>query len=210
MGPNATLVAGWWLCDSGECQETTPLDVVTFMLVHTTPLPGLLIIEPKVFGDVRGCFLETYRVDRYRDAGMAVDFVQDNVSRSTRGTLRGLHYQRQHPQGKLVYVTFGAVFDVAVDLRRNSLTFGQWHAAELSDANRRQMYIPAGFAHGFCVLSDVADFAYKCTDYYRPDDERTLLWNDPAIGIVWPEIEPRILSDKDRHGVPLIEADVYE
>lgn len=180
------------------------------MQVQTTPLNGLLVIEPKVFGDARGCFLETFHAQRYRAAGVESEFVQDNLSRSGRGTLRGLHYQRQFPQGKLVSVSFGSVFDVAVDLRRHSPTFGQWHAAELSDTNRRQMFIPPGFAHGFCVLSETADFAYKCTDYYRPDDERTLLWNDPAVGIAWPDIEPRILSDKDRRGVPLSQADVYE
>lgn len=180
------------------------------MEVLPTPLAGLLVITPKVFGDVRGCFLETFHVQRYRDAGIATEFVQDNLSRSCRGTLRGLHYQRRHPQGKLVSVTAGAVFDVAVDLRKSSPTFGQWHGVELSEQNRRQMYIPPGFAHGFCVLSEVADFAYKCTDYYRPEDERTLLWNDPAIGVAWPEIEPRILSEKDRRGVPMAETDAYD
>jgi dTDP-4-dehydrorhamnose 3,5-epimerase len=180
------------------------------MQIHTTPLEGLVVIEPRVFGDARGCFLETFHAARYRDAGVSLDFVQDNLSCSSRGTLRGLHYQRHQPQGKLVYVTAGAVFDVAVDLRRSSPTFGRSYATELSDSNRRQMYIPPGFAHGFCVLSEAADFAYKCTDYYRPDDERTLLWSDPALGIAWPDVEPRILSEKDRHGVPLAEANVYD
>lgn len=180
------------------------------MEVLPTPLAGLLVITPKVFGDARGCFLETFHVHRYRDAGIVAEFVQDNLSRSCRGTLRGLHYQRRHPQGKLVSVTAGAVFDVAVDLRKSSPTFSQWHGVELSEQNHRQMYIPPGFAHGFCVLSEVADFAYKCTDYYRPEDERTLLWNDLAVGVAWPEIEPRILSEKDRRGVPLAEADVYD
>jgi dTDP-4-dehydrorhamnose 3,5-epimerase len=180
------------------------------MQVHTTPLAGLLLIEPRVFGDARGCFLETFHAGRYAEHGVPTEFVQDNLSRSGRGTLRGLHYQRQHPQGKLVFVTHGAVFDVAVDLRRQSPTFGRWHGVELNDENRRQLYIPPGFAHGFCVLSETADFAYKCTDYYRPDDERTLLWNDPAVGVEWPEVEPRILSDKDRRGVPLSQADVYD
>jgi dTDP-4-dehydrorhamnose 3,5-epimerase len=180
------------------------------MQIKTTPLAGLMVIEPRVFADSRGFFLETFQSARYRAAGLPVEWVQDNLSRSVRGTLRGLHYQRHHPQGKLVYVTSGAVWDVAVDVRRSSPTFGQWHAEELTDQNHRQMYLPPGFAHGFCVLSDTADFAYKCTDVYRPEDERTLLWNDPAVGIPWPSIEPRILSAKDQQGVELRDADVYQ
>ncbi|OYW22791.1 MAG: dTDP-4-dehydrorhamnose 3,5-epimerase [Planctomycetales bacterium 12-60-4] len=180
------------------------------MHVRTTPLAGLVVIEPRVFADARGFFLETFQASRYRDAGLPDEWVQDNLSRSARGTLRGLHYQRHQPQGKLVYVTRGTVWDVAVDVRRNSPTFGRWHAEELSDENHRQMYLPPGFAHGFCVLTEIADFAYKCTDLYRPEDERTLLWNDPAIGIPWPDVEPRILSAKDLKGVSLIDADVYE
>jgi dTDP-4-dehydrorhamnose 3,5-epimerase len=179
------------------------------MECRTTSLPGLVVIEPRVFADARGFFLETFHAQRFREAGLPTDWVQDNLSRSQRGTLRGLHYQHRFPQGKLVYVTRGAVWDVAVDLRRSSTTFGHWHAEELSDTNHRQLYLPPGFAHGFCVLSESADFAYKCTAPYRPEDERTLLWNDPAIGIPWPDIAPRILSDKDQRGTPLAEADVY-
>jgi dTDP-4-dehydrorhamnose 3,5-epimerase len=180
------------------------------MSVRTTPLAGLLVIEPRVFGDTRGFFLETFQAERYRDWGLPVTWVQDNLSRSRRGTLRGLHYQRHFPQGKLVYVTRGCVWDVAVDLRRSSPTFGQWHAEELSDENHRQMYLPPGFAHGFCVTSDTADFAYKCTAPYQPSDERTLLWSDPALSIPWPDITPRLLSPKDELGLPLADADVYE
>lgn len=179
------------------------------MQVIQTPLAGLLVFEPRVFGDERGFFLETFQIDRYREAGLPETWVQDNLSRSRQGTLRGLHYQLQFPQGKLVYVTRGAVWDVAVDLRRASPTFGQWHAEELSETNHRQMYLPPGFAHGFCVLSDVADFAYKCTSPYRPQDERTLQWDDPELGIAWPEVAPRILSAKDQQGIPLSRAEVY-
>jgi len=180
------------------------------MQVHTTPLPGLLVIEPRVFADARGFFLETFHADKFAEHGLPGTWLQDNLSRSSRGTLRGLHYQRQHPQGKLVYVTRGAVWDVAVDLRRQSPTFGQWFGTELNAENHRQMYVPVGFAHGFCVLSESADFAYKCTDLYRPTDERTLLWNDPELGIAWPDVEPRILSSKDQQGLPLARADVFE
>jgi dTDP-4-dehydrorhamnose 3,5-epimerase len=179
------------------------------MHVHPTPLDGLLLIEPRVFSDARGYFLECFQRARFAAHGLPVDWAQDNLSRSARGTLRGLHYQRHHPQGKLVYVTRGAVFDVAVDLRRSSPTFGRWHGVELSDENHRLLYVPPGFAHGFCVLTDTADFAYKCTALYDPSDERTLLWNDPDVGIAWPDITPRILSQKDQQGVPLRDADVY-
>lgn len=179
------------------------------MQVIQTPLAGLLVFEPRVFGDDRGFFLETFQIERYRDAGLPETWVQDNLSRSRQGTLRGLHYQLQYPQGKLVYVTRGAVWDVAVDLRRASPTFGQWHAEELSETNHRQMYLPPGFAHGFCVLSEIADFAYKCTSPYRPQDERTLQWDDPALGITWPDLAPRILSAKDQQGLPLSRAEVY-
>jgi len=179
------------------------------MNVLTTDLSGVLIIEPKTFGDSRGFFFESYRQDRYRDAGINADFVQDNCSRSCRGTLRGLHYQLTKPQGKLVFVTRGEVMDVAVDLRRSSPSFGRSIAILLSEANHRQMYIPPGFAHGFCVTSDSADFCYKCTDYYHPEDERTLLWNDPELKLEWPEIEPEILSEKDRRGILLRDAEVY-
>lgn len=165
------------------------------MTIHQTPLSGVLLIEPKVFGDVRGFFLETFRAERLAEFGIPA-FVQDNHSRSAHGVLRGLHYQLQRPQGKLVMVTRGAVFDVAVDIRNGSSTFGQWYGAELSDANHHQLYIPPGFAHGFCVLSEDADFLYKCTDYYAPETERAIIWNDPDVNIVWPLPEPR-LSSKD-------------
>jgi len=179
------------------------------MNVIPTELSGLLIIEPKVFGDARGFFFEGYHRDRYRAAGIEAEFVQDNYSRSCRGTLRGLHYQLTQPQGKLVQVTRGAVFDVAVDLRRSSPTFGRSFGLILSEENHRQLYVPPGFGHGFCVTTDSADFVYKCTDFYNPADERTLLWSDPALGIAWPSIEPRILSAKDERGILLSQAEVY-
>ncbi len=179
------------------------------MKCRTTPLEGLVVIEPRVFADERGFFLETFQARRYQEAGLPAEWVQDNLSRSQRGTLRGLHYQLHYPQGKLVSVTRGAVWDVAVDLRKSSPTFGRWHAEELSDENHRQMYLPPGFAHGFCVLSESADFTYKCTGYYRPEDERTLLWNDPEIGIAWPEMGTRVLSAKDQKGTLLRDAVVY-
>jgi dTDP-4-dehydrorhamnose 3,5-epimerase len=179
------------------------------MQVHPTPLEGLLVIEPRVFADARGFFLESFQRTRFAECGLPVEWPQDNVSRSCRGTLRGLHFQRHKPQGKLVWITQGAVFDVAVDLRRSSPTFSRWHGVELSDENHFQLYIPPGFAHGFCVLTDIADFAYKCTALYDPADERTLLWNDPDVGIAWPDVTPRILSPKDERGMSLGDADVY-
>src|SRR5579864_5182972 len=173
------------------------------MNVIQTAIPGVMIIEPRVFADSRGFFKETYHRNRYAEAGVAAEFVQDNISRSRRGTLRGLHFQIDHPQAKLVQSLSGRIFDVAVDLRRESPYFGKWVGAELSDENHRQMYIPAGFAHGFCVLSESADLFYKCSDFYHPQHERTLLWNDSEVGVRWPlEVEP-ILSDKDRRGTPL-------
>jgi dTDP-4-dehydrorhamnose 3,5-epimerase len=165
------------------------------MKVTETVLPGVLIIEPKVHGDSRGFFQETYRADSYGQLGLP-PFVQDNHSRSAKGVLRGLHSQRLRPQGKLVRVSRGAVLDVAVDINPASPTFGKHVAVELSDENHRQIYIPPGYAHGFCVLSEIADFLYKCTEYYQPGDEIGVLWNDPAIGIVWPAGQP-LLSDKD-------------
>lgn len=167
------------------------------MKIIETELPGVFVIEPDVFGDARGFFLETWNRERYMEAGFPdVGFVQDNHSRSGRGVLRGLHFQREYPQGKLVQVVRGAVFDVAVDIRVGSPTFGQWAGYELSEINHRQLWIPPGFAHGFCVLSEVCDFTYKCTDFYRPSDEGGLIWNDPDIGINWP-IKSPALSDKD-------------
>jgi dTDP-4-dehydrorhamnose 3,5-epimerase len=160
-------------------------------------LPGVIIIEPDVFTDQRGYFLETYHAKKYADAGIPGPFVQDNFSRSVRGALRGLHYQRTHAQGKLVCAAEGVVFDVAVDIRPGSPTFGKWFGAELSAENKRQLYIPPGYAHGFCVLSDVAVFTYKCTNFYVPHDEGGILWNDPAIAISWPISNP-ILSAKDQ------------
>ena len=166
------------------------------MKVIETALPGVLIIEPKVFGDHRGFFLETFQVDRYREAGITLPFVQDNHSRSQRGVLRGLHFQKTRPQGKLVSVSRGAVYDVAVDIDPASATCGKFVGVELNDENHRQLWIPPGYAHGFCVVSDVADFQYKCTDYYFPGDEGGLIWNDPDVGIPWPIAEPQ-LSGKD-------------
>ena len=166
------------------------------MKVIETPLPGVLVLEPELHGDSRGFFLETYREDTLKEAGISERFVQDNHSRSTRGVLRGLHYQLTQPQGKLVRVARGAVFDVAVDVRCGSPTFGQWYGATLDEESMRMMYIPPGFAHGFVVLTDIADFIYKCTDYYHPQSEQGVLWNDPAIGIKWPITDAR-LSEKD-------------
>jgi len=173
------------------------------MNIIETSLPGVVVIEPKVFGDRRGFFMETFQAERYREAvGINLDFVQDNLSHSQGGVARGLHYQLNYPQGKLVSVITGEVFDVAVDVRQGSPTFGQWFGTMLNDENHRQIYIPAGFAHGFCVISDTVNFQYKCTDYYHPEDEIGVLWNDPAIGIEWP-IDAPILSDKDKHLLPL-------
>ena len=163
----------------------------------------MLLIEPRVFDDARGFFFESWNRRAFAEAGIDADFVQDNHSRSHRGVLRGLHYQVQHAQGKLVRVVAGEVFDVAVDLRRSSPTFGRHVAMNLSAGNRRMLFIPPGFAHGFLVVSDIADFLYKTTDYWYPAHERTLLWNDPALEIAWPsEIEPA-LAAKDAAGVPL-------
>ena len=159
-------------------------------------LPGVLLVEPMCFEDNRGYFLETFHQEKYKAAGIDQAFVQDNHSHSTRGVLRGLHYQLKHPQGKLIYAVTGTIFDVAVDIRRGSPTFGQWTGAELSAENRHQIYIPQGFAHGFVVLSESADVIYKCTDLYAPGDEYGILWSDPAIGIDWP-VENPILSEKD-------------
>ena len=158
--------------------------------IHVTkaPIEGLFIIEPTVHGDARGYFMETYNQKEMQEAGLNMVFVQDNQSMSTKGVLRGMHFQKAHPQGKLVRVIRGRVFDVAVDLRQGSPSFGQWFGVELSDENKKQFYIPEGFAHGFLVLSDEAEFCYKCTDFYHPGDEGGLAWNDPEIGIRWPEL----------------------
>ena len=172
------------------------------MNVLTCAIPGLLIIEPKVFGDARGFFVETWNRRRYGEAGLDVDFVQDNVSFSRRGILRGLHFQNPKPQGKLLQVLQGEVFDVAVDIRRGSPTFGKWHGLVLSGENKRQFYIPAGFAHGFVVLSETAFFQYKCTEFYSPKDEMAIRWDDPDIGIEWPLKGP-LLSERDAKGLLL-------
>jgi dTDP-4-dehydrorhamnose 3,5-epimerase len=163
---------------------------------HATPLPGVVVVEPQVFEDARGFFMETYHAPRFAEAGIAQKFVQDNHTRSVKHTLRGLHFQVTRPQGKLVRVVAGEVFDVAVDLRRGAPTFACWHGVTLSADNRLQIYIPPGFAHGFCVLSDTADVIYKCTEVYDPGGDRSIRWDDPAIGIDWPVKDP-ILSAKD-------------
>ena len=175
------------------------------MNVIRCELSGLLILEPKVFADARGFFMETWHAGRYREAGMDAEFVQDNLSFSRRGTLRGLHFQNPEPQGKLLQVLEGEVFDVAVDIRRSSPTFGRWHGLTLSSENKRQFYVPPGFAHGFAVLSETALFHYKCTNLYSPANEFTLKWDDPQIGIQWPIAQP-VLSKKDSQGIPLREA----
>jgi dTDP-4-dehydrorhamnose 3,5-epimerase len=181
------------------------------MNVIPTSIPDLLVLEPKVFGDARGFFLESFNAKTFREAtGVNVPFVQDNHSRSAKGVLRGLHYQLQQAQGKLVRVVRGRVLDVAVDVRRSSATFGQWASVELSEENNRQFWVPAGFAHGFVVLSDSADFLYKATDYYAPAHERCIAWNDPQLAIDWHlgDIIPT-LSAKDLAGVPFAAAEVY-
>lgn len=180
------------------------------MNVIKTDIPEVLIIEPKVFGDERGFFYESFNAAAFEAAtGVKRSFVQDNHSKSQRGVLRGLHYQIQQPQGKLVRVVAGEVYDVAVDLRRSSPTFGRWVGCHLSAANQRQLWIPEGFAHGFVVLSESAEFLYKTTDYYAPAHERSLLWNDPQIGIDWPIEEPPQLSQKDIDGKVLSEAELF-
>ena len=177
-----------------------------------TSLQDVYLLEPKVFGDARGFFLETWNSKTFRESGFDLTFVQDNHSRSGRGILRGLHFQTEHTQGKLVYVTSGEVFDVAVDLRRGSPTLGQWYGASLSAANHRMLWIPPGFAHGFYVVSEYADFLYKCTDYYHPASELTLAWNDPTVGIEWPVPageEPQ-LSAKDVKGLAWDEIPLFD
>lgn len=180
------------------------------MNIIPTVIPEVLLIEPTVFGDARGYFFESFNRRAFAQAtGLDLNFVQDNHSRSANGVLRGLHYQIQQPQGRLVRVTRGSVYDVAVDIRKSSPTFGLWVSAELSEHNHRQMWVPAGFAHGFLVTSESADYLYKTTDYYALEHERCIAWNDPAIGISWPLKELPQLSDKDRTGLPLEKAEVY-
>jgi dTDP-4-dehydrorhamnose 3,5-epimerase len=180
------------------------------MKVTPTAIPDVLIIEPKVFGDERGFFFESFNQKTFNEAtGLDVNFVQDNHSRSAKGVLRGLHYQVQQPQGKLVRVVRGVVFDVAVDIRQGSATFGKWVGVELSEENHKQLWVPAGLAHGFLVLSESADFLYKTTNYYAPQHERCIAWNDSSIGIDWPAGIPPLLSAKDKSGKRLEEADLF-
>ena len=181
------------------------------MKVITTPLEGLLVIEPRVFGDERGFFYESYNERQFAEAtGVMANFVQDNHSRSRRGVLRGLHYQIQQPQGKLVRVTAGAVYDVAVDIRKGSPTFGQWVGEILSAENKAQLWVPEGFAHGFVVLSETAEFVYKTTDYYAPEHERCIVWNDPSLAITWPISATPSVSAKDEKGTMFATAEVFE
>jgi dTDP-4-dehydrorhamnose 3,5-epimerase len=182
------------------------------MKILLTAIPDVLLIEPQVFGDSRGFFMETYQQQKFVEAGIAAEFVQDNHSGSRQGILRGLHYQIRQPQGKLVRIVVGEVYDVAVDLRRSSPTFGQSVSACLSAENKHQLWVPPGFAHGFYVLSEWAEVVYKANDYYAPEWERTLLWNDPALHIEWPLLENRspVLSAKDVKGKPLSEAETFD
>jgi dTDP-4-dehydrorhamnose 3,5-epimerase len=181
------------------------------MKVVPTAIPEVLLLEPKVFGDPRGFFLESYNRREFQKAtGIGTDFVQDNHSRSAKNVLRGLHYQIRQPQGKLVRVAAGEVYDVAVDLRRSSPTFGKWVGFTLSAQSKRMAWIPPGFAHGFLVLSEMADFLYKTTDYYAPEHERTLLWNDPKLGIDWPLRGEPVLAAKDRNGASLTNAETFD
>lgn len=180
------------------------------MNIVKTEIPEVLILEPKVFGDARGFFFESFNANTFAQAtGLNVQFVQDNHSRSAKGVLRGLHYQLQQAQGKLVRVVRGSVFDVAVDIRKSSPTFGKWVGAVLSDENQRQVWVPPGFAHGFVVTSESADFLYKTTDFYAPQFERCIRWDDPAIGIEWPLDGPPALSAKDQQGLLLADADCF-
>ena len=180
------------------------------MKVVATAIPDVLIIEPKVFGDERGFFFESYNARQFTElTGIKAEFVQDNHSRSAKNVLRGLHYQILQPQGKLVRVVAGVVYDVAVDLRRNSPSFGKWEGVELSAENKRMLWVPPGFAHGFLVLSDYAEFLYKTTDYWAPEHERCITWNDPSLNIAWPIQEEPQLSSKDRHGVAFSGAEMF-
>jgi len=179
--------------------------------VERASIPDVLVLEPKVFGDARGFFFENYNRRTFAAAtGLDVEFVQDNHSRSVRHVLRGLHYQIRQPQGKLVRVSAGEIWDVAVDLRRGSPSFGKWAAAKLDAESHRMLWIPPGFAHGFAVLSESADVLYKATDFYAPEHERTLLWNDPALGISWPLPGEPVMTDKDRRGTPLARAETFD
>ena len=180
------------------------------MQIHTTNLAEVKLLEPRVFADSRGFFLESYNQRTFAELGIRDAFVQDNHSRSERGVLRGLHYQLIQPQGKLVRAVRGEIFDVAVDLRRSSSTFGHWTGHLLSEENKQMLWVPAGFGHGFLVLSAIAEVLYKATNFYTPQGERSILWNDPAIGIQWPDAGTPILSAKDAAGKPLVEAEVFQ
>ena len=173
-----------------------------------TEIEGVYIIEPTAFGDNRGYFMETYNEADFKAAGLDYTFVQDNQSSSRRGVLRGLHFQETHPQAKLVRVLKGEVYDVAVDLRKNSKTYGKWVGVLLSDENKRQFMIPRGFAHGFVVVSETAEFAYKCDEFYHPEDEGGIMWNDPDVGVEWPDVGEIILSEKDKHHPTLSESKI--
>ncbi|MDP2134570.1 MAG: dTDP-4-dehydrorhamnose 3,5-epimerase [Sulfuritalea sp.] len=179
------------------------------MKIIPTSIPDVVLLEPKVFGDQRGFFYESWNKRTFAELGIAADFVQDNHSKSQKNVLRGLHYQIEHAQGKLIRVTAGSVYDVAVDLRRSSATFGQWVAFTLSASDHRMAWIPPGFAHGFCVISESAEFLYKTTDYYSPAHERTLLWNDPQLAIPWPLTGEPLLAAKDMAGTPLAAAETF-
>ena len=181
------------------------------MKITKTAIPDVLIFEPTVHGDSRGYFMETFRLNDFSDAGDSLNFVQDNQSKSSQGTLRGLHYQLNFPQGKLVRVLSGEVFDVAVDIRKNSPTFGQWVAELLSAENHKQLWVPPGFAHGFYVTSESAELSYKCTEYYHPEDDHSLLWNDSSIAIEWPLVsDSPLLSNKDQNAKTLQQAALFE
>jgi len=179
------------------------------MQFQKTKIPDVILVEPDVYGDARGYFKETYQQERYRQGGISREFVQDNFSRSCSGTLRGLHFQIEHTQGKLLQVMQGEIYDVAVDLRRSSETFGKWIGEILSAENHRQLYVPPGFAHGFYVLSESADVFYKCTDFYYPEHERTLIWNDTDVGVDWPLAGEPTLSEKDQQGRPLSAVETF-
>lgn len=182
------------------------------MKFKPTDLPGVIVIEPQVFGDERGFFMETWTRQKFKEGGIDFDFVQDNHSKSKGGVLRGLHYQIKNPQGKLVRVLSGEVYDVAVDMRKSSPSFGKWYAEILTGENKKMLWVPPGFAHGFYVMSDEAEFVYKCTDYYAPQYERTLMWNDPTIGVDWPLApdQPPLLSAKDQDGQSFSNAEVFD
>ncbi len=191
-----------------EGKSDTDMKIGNFTFTETE-IKGVYIIEQKVYGDNRGYFLETYKKADFDAAGLCYDFLQDNQSSSRKGVLRGLHFQKTHPQAKLVRALKGEVFDVAVDLRRDSNTYGKWTGVLLSDENKKQFMIPRGFAHGFVVVSDYAEFAYKCDELYHPEDEGGIAWDDPDIAVVWPEVGEIILSEKDKHHPGLKEANIY-